>query len=311
MAIKNETKILDPKVVRSTVGTHTIVDAIAVDDESLYASSRDGNLSIWKKTMLDFPVIIPRQTSSQIESLHSDGKYLYSGSITGDTVIRIYNHDMTLLKILEGHSGTIFDLATTDDVLVSGSGDATVKIWEKEDWQLAGSIVAQTYFVLCVAVDTDLIYAGGIDNCINIFTRENHDRITSLHGHNANILALAVDRNYLYSGSGELWWGGPGSPRPSTFESAVRVWDKEDWSCIAVLEGHSDNINAISVDTNYIYSASDDGTVRVYTKSDWTPRALIDPGAGRILDLDHDERYVYFGCADGSIRYIPKGKLVI
>lgn len=310
LTIKQGTKQSDIKVLKNVVGNYIRVNAVAVDSKQLYAADNKGNLSIWTKTLLDFPVVIPGQTSSEIESLLSDDIYLYSGSVTGDTVIRVYNHDLEIIRVLEGHDGSIFDLATDNNVLASGSGDATVKLWNKDDWTLLGSINAQTYFVLCVAIDKKFIYAGGIDNCVNIFSLDRFDRITSLYGHDASVLSVSTDEKYVYSGSGELWWGGPGSPRPSTFESAIRVWNKEDWTCVAVLEGHLDNINAVEADNQYVYSASDDGTVRVYSKSDWSSIIALDPGVGRIIDLVHDDKNVYFGCADGNVRYIPKGKLI-
>ncbi|TFG33678.1 hypothetical protein EU527_07265 [Candidatus Thorarchaeota archaeon] len=309
LTIKTEITTLKPKVLRNAVGTSIKVNVIAVDSQQLYAADNQGNLSIWKKTMLDSPIVIPSQTSTQIESLHSDDKYLYTGSIASDSVIRVHNQDLVLIKVLEGHVGTIFDLASDESVLATGSGDATVKLWRKNDWNLIGSIDAQTHFVLCVAIDRNFIYAGGIDNCVNVFNRDEYSRMMSLYGHHANVLSLATDEGFVYSGSGELWWGGPGSPRPSIFESAIRVWDKKDWTCVATLEGHTDNINAISVDSQYVYSASDDGTVRVFSKSDWSFQVSIDPGVGRIQDLVHDDRHVYFACADGNIRYVSKGNI--
>jgi WD40 repeat protein len=282
------------------------VSAVAVDDSYLYASDSEGSLTIWSKPDLDSPIVLPGQTSTQIESLLSDGLHLYSGSISGDTVIRVYNQDLDLIHIIKGHVGTIFDMSTDDQHLISGSADATVKIWAKSDWSLIGSIVAQTHFVLSVALDDEYIYAGGIDNCTNVYSRATLKRVASLHGHDANVLSLATDNRYAYSGSGELWWGGPGSPRPSSFESAIRVWDKKDWNCIEVLTGHRDNINAIAVDKRFIYSVSDDSTVRIYSKANWSEVASIDIGLGRVIDLTHDEKFIYFGCADGNVRYIAK-----
>jgi WD40 repeat protein len=297
---------LKPMVLLNATGNPVTVSAVAVDDIYLYASDSEGCLTAWNKPGLDSPIVLPGQTSTQIESLIADGQHLYSGSISGDTVIRIYNQDLDLIHIIKGHVGTIFDMSTDNQHLLSGSADATVKIWEKSDWYQIGSIVAQTHFVLSVALDDDYIFAGGIDNCTNVFSRASLKRVASLHGHNANVLSLATDDRYTYSGSGELWWGGPGSPRPSVFESAIRVWDKRDWSCVEILSGHRDNINALAVDKHFVYSASDDSTVRVYSKEDWSEVASIDIGLGRVIDLTHDDKFVYFGCADGNIRYIAK-----
>ncbi|MGY5872840.1 MAG: hypothetical protein RTV72_11385 [Candidatus Thorarchaeota archaeon] len=302
-------KSLKPHVIRNATGSLVTVTAIAVDDENLYASDSDGGLTVWEKSRFDSPKYIPGQTSTQIISLHSDGQYLYSGSDSGDPVVRVYSLDLDLIEVLKGHVGTVFDITTDSHHLFTGSGDATVKIWTKDDWRSIVSISAQTHFVLTIVIDEKNIYAGGIDNCTNIFSRSDSRRIISLHGHEANVLSLAVDENYVYSGSGELWWGGPGSPRPSVFESAVRVWDKKNWICVQILKGHNDNVNALEVDKSYVYSVSDDGTLRVYSKSDWQEVTIVDSGAGVIGDLVQDNEHVYFGCADGNIRYILKSDI--
>ncbi|MGY5880699.1 MAG: hypothetical protein RTV31_10635 [Candidatus Thorarchaeota archaeon] len=296
-------------VLRNATGNPVTVTALAVDNKNLYASDSDGGITVWDKSNLESPKFIPGQTSTQIISLFSDGLNLFSGSISGDPVIRIYNQDLDLIEVLKGHVGTVFDITADKRHLVTGSGDATVRVWNKEYWASIKSIVAQTHFVLTIALDENYIYAGGIDNCTNVFSRSDFRRIASLYGHEASILSLCVDGKYVYSGSGELWWGGPGSPRPPVFESAVRVWDKTDWTCIQTLKGHNDNVNALGVDDSYVYSASDDGTVRVYSKSDWTEVTAINSGVGRIIDLTHDDDYVYFGCADGNVRYISKTEL--
>ncbi|MBN2229485.1 MAG: hypothetical protein JW779_07795 [Candidatus Thorarchaeota archaeon] len=296
-------------VLRNATGDSSIIRAIAVDDDNLYIASSTGNLAIWKKPEFVSPMIIPGQTSTQIESLLTDGQYLYSGGITGDTTIRIYDRDLVLVHIVRGHAGTIFDMACDNNHLISGSGDATVKIWLKDDWNLEASILAQAHFVLTVALDSSYIYAGGIDNCTNVFNRSSMKRITSLHGHDANILSLDVDDQFVYSGSGELWWGGPGSPRPSSFESAIRVWDKSDWSCVAVLGGHRDNVNAIGNDSRYVYTASDDGTARIYSKSDWSEVTSIDFGVGRVIGLTKDTETIFYACADGNIYHLSLSTL--
>jgi WD40 repeat protein len=158
-------------------------------------------------------------------------------------------------------------------------------------------------------IDKKYIYAGGIDDCTNVFDREDHEQVASLEGHDSNILSLAVDDDYLYSGSGEIWWGGPGSPRPPQFESAIRVWDKRDWSCVCVLEGHSDNVNAISVDEKFVYSISDDASLRVYSKSDWMEVYTVQLPVARIDALTIDKNSLYLGCSDGSIRHLLKKQI--
>ena len=163
---------MQPQILRNSTGSYVTINALAVDNKYLYAADSDGILTVWDKPNFDSPKSIPGQTSTQILSLHSDGRYLYSGSDSGDPVIRVYTPDLDLIEILKGHVGTIFDIVSDSDFVFSGSGDATVKIWKKEDWKNTDSITAQTHFVLTIAIDKKYIYAGGIDNCTNIFSRD-------------------------------------------------------------------------------------------------------------------------------------------
>ncbi|MGY5860540.1 MAG: hypothetical protein RTU63_14310, partial [Candidatus Thorarchaeota archaeon] len=239
---------MKPEILRNSIGEYVTIDALAVDSKNLYAADSDGGLTVWNKPTFDSPKRIPGQTSTRILSLYSDEHHVFSGSDSGDPVVRVYNQDLDLIEVLKGHVGSVFDIVADSEFLFTGSGDTTVKIWKKDEWANTDSITAQTHFVLTIAIDSKYIYAGGIDNCTNVFSRSTLKRIGSLYGHDANILSLAVDSDFVYSGSGELWWGGPGSPRPPVFESSVRVWDKKDWNCVQILKGHSDNVNSLGVD---------------------------------------------------------------
>ena len=246
-------------------------------------------------------------SSTYLHSLFADDQYLYGGTIWDDCSIKVYDRtNIELIRSLEGFTGTVFVLLSDDRHLVSGSGDSRVIVWNKGNWSEAGSFSGQKHFVLSLALDKEYIYAGGIDDCTNVFSRDDLSQVTSLEGHESNVLSLACDEKYLYSGSGEIWWGGPGSPRPPEFESAVRVWDKNDWSCVAVLEGHTDNVNAIATDSRFVYSISDDSTLRLYSKKDWSETLCIAVDVMRIESMTTDTNSVYIGCSDGSVRQLSK-----
>ncbi|MHA2025578.1 MAG: WD40 repeat domain-containing protein [Candidatus Thorarchaeota archaeon] len=280
------------------------------DEHNLYVSNNQGFITVFEKS---------GQTDSQSHQCHSktylksllvDDDFLYGGSIWTDCTVGVYDKKtLDVLEILEGPLGTIFCLVSADSFLFSGAGDSRVDIWNKADWSLVGTVSGQRHFILSLVIDSDFIYAGGIDDCTNVFSRKTLDQVASLEGHNSNILALAVDDDFLYSGSGELWWGGPGSPRPAKFESSIRVWQKKDWSCVSVLEGHTDNVNAISLDNEFVYSISDDASFRVYSKKDWTEILCVQVSALRIDALTIDETAIYLGCSDGSIRQLLKSDI--
>lgn len=284
--------------------------ALTNDAKNLYVADNQGFITVWKKTDTSQTQRVQSHSETYLNSLFVDEDRLYGGSIWEDCTIGIHDKKtLGIVETLEGPLGTIFCLISDDSYLFSGAGDSKVVIWSKDDWSVVDSVSGQRHFVLSLAIDRNYIYAGGIDDCTNVFSRDGLDQVTSLEGHESNILSLAVDNRYLYSGSGEIWWGGPGSPRPPRFESSIRVWDKKNWSCVSVLEGHSDNVNSIATDSAYVYSISDDATLRIYSKSDWTEVLCIRVPVMRIDALTIDERSVYIGCSDGSIRQLLKTRI--
>lgn len=299
------------KTIASSTSSAAIT-GLATDDVHLFSTDNAGQITSREKPEFNIFRNGQSHSSTYIQSLHVDNQFLYGGTIWEDCSIKLYDKlNLELKKTLTGPLGTVFTLVSDDDFLFSGTGDSRVIIWDKKDWSQVGSVNGQRHFVLSLIVDEKHIYAGGIDDCTNVFTRDDLSQVTSLEGHKSNVLSLTTDENYLYSGSGELWWGGPGSPRPPHFESAVRVWAKRDWTCIAVLTGHTDNVNAVTTDSRFVYSVSDDSTLRIYSKKDWNELFSIAVDARRIETMTADEQSIYIGCSDGSIRQLSKDDLEV
>ncbi|MHA1637717.1 MAG: hypothetical protein ACTSUO_01125 [Candidatus Thorarchaeota archaeon] len=297
---------LGDKLISSEIIHSFPISAIVVDQSNVYSTASDGTLIAWEKETLSHLQTV--QVSKQdLPALSMDSDFLFTGSVYDDPIIRVWDKkDLDLVSELEGHTSSILSLFSTEDYLYSGSADGSVIIWRKSDWVKHSSIDSGHQIVLSLDVDADYIYVGGINNCTNVFRKSDNTLLTSLEGHNANVFSLATDEKFVYSGSGEIWWGGPGSPRPPSFESAIRVWDKTTWECIAILSGHSDNVNALAVDDSLIYSVSDDGTLRVNVKSNWSEGEVINPGIGVINALASDSDDIYIGGADNKVTKISK-----
>ncbi|MDF1538471.1 MAG: hypothetical protein P1Q69_06175 [Candidatus Thorarchaeota archaeon] len=187
----------------------------------------------------------------------------------------------------------------------AGRSNGFLDMWNRFDWEKVVSIPSKHNIVLSVVVDSEYLYAGGIDDFVSVFKLSDFSHVINLEGHNADVFSFAIDDDYVYSGSGEVWWGGPGSPRPPSFESSVRVWKKKTWESVKTLDGHTDNVNAIAVDETRVYSSSDDGTVRVYDKTDWT-QWVLDLQSGPLKTLVIDDEHIYVAGNDCLIRKVPK-----
>ncbi|MHA1909275.1 MAG: WD40 repeat domain-containing protein [Candidatus Thorarchaeota archaeon] len=290
---------------RSAMKHEGSINALAIDDNRLYSVGSNGNLMLWLQENLRHQNTIS-VCESGLESITVDENYLYAGSIADDNSVRVWmKNGMTSVITLKDEYSSFLSLTTTPKEIVTGRSNGYLDLWNKFDWVKVVSIPSKHSIVLSVVVDDRFLYAGGIDDYVSIFQLDTFGHVINLEGHDADVFSLAVDSDYVYSGSGEVWWGGPGSPRPPSFENTIRVWKKGTWECVMKLEGHTDNVNAIAVDDNAVYSVSDDGTLRVYNKSDWSS-SVVDLESRTLKSLVLDQSHIYLGGNTGEIWRIPK-----
>jgi WD40 repeat protein len=299
---------IENELLRSDTKHHGTINAMATNSEYLYTAMSDGMLTTWNLETLQ-PLHSVRIGNKSLLSVAADSHHVYVGGSYIEDILTVLRREDTshLVSIRCGH-GSIMAIVDGRTEILTASSDGTIDIWKKGDWKRTGSMTSQHKIALCLHIDSHHIFAGGIDDFVSIFNLDTHSHIQNLYGHNADIFSIWSDQEYLYSGSGEVWWGGPGSPRPPSFEAATRVWDKSSWNCVTVLEGHRDNVNAIRSDGSHIYSVSDDGSVRAYKKEDWTQTGLT-LGRHPIKALVQTEKFLYTSVSNEIVR-IPKSILV-
>ena len=90
----------------------------------------------------------------------------------------IYNllfiYDRQLLRTLLGHGyGLKFVAFDAYDMLVSGSGDDTIKFWNKNTGDLLRTITGDRYAVTSIAFDAnDMIASGSWDSTIKLWKKQ-------------------------------------------------------------------------------------------------------------------------------------------
>jgi len=293
------------EVVFSSAELDFAPDALATDGEVLYSIGPDGFLTTWSLDTLRL-LRTYKLSSEGLLSIVLDYDHLYLGSTYSVSALSVWRrNDLSPVISIKDEQGSILSLFDAGNEIVAARSSGTLDFFSKSDWMKVMSLDSQHAIATTTTMDDHFIYVGGIDDFVTVFNRSTYGHVTKLEGHYADIFSLYADTDYLYSGSGEVWWGGPGSPRPPSFESAIRIWDKGTWECIALLEGHTDNVNVITGDEHYIYSVSDDGSLRSYSKSDWSQTVLI-ASRRAVKTLLLYEDHLYISDADGKIMKIRK-----
>ncbi len=270
----------------------------------------------------------------------------------GRLLIVAHGHTITLhdAQTLEekgrliGHEYSVTSVVTSADgrYVVSGSVDATVRVW---DWQTPGAaprvLRGHEYGVNSVVISADgqYVVSGSVDATVRVWdwqTPEAASRVLSGHDNVVNSVALSADGRYVVSGSSDktvrAWdWQTPeAAPRvlsghegpvysvvmsadgryvaSGSSDKTVRVWDWQTLEAAPrVLSGHNDVVTSVvmSVDGRYLVSGSSDETVRVW---EWqtpeaAPRVLSGHGNWvRSVVMSADGRYVVSGSLDHTVR---------
>ena len=225
-------------------------------------------------------------------------------SAGGHNTIKLWNLQQNTVKELASHKDKVNSVAFSPDgkLLASGSKDRTIKIWDVSQWENIGTheptTVQTSFAVQAVAFrpDGQLLAISGrhvklldITNQTEIATLEHDDWVWTV--------AFSRDGRYLATDDG--------------VGTTVKVWDVQKKQIIALLEGHTADINFVkfSPDGQTLASSSWDGEIKLWDVSNWkllntlhtNGTAAIDfSGDGSTLVSGGPEEAVLWSVANGA-----------
>ncbi|KAI9754852.1 MAG: Structural maintenance of chromosomes protein 3 [Chaenotheca gracillima] len=153
-------------------------------------------------------------------------------------------------KILKGHTNGVMCLQFDDNLLATGSYDATIKIWDLETCKEIITLKGHESGIRALQFDDTKLISGSLDRSLKVWNWRTGECLSTYTGHSGGVLGLHFDSNILASGS---------------IDNTVKIWNFEDKSTFQ-LRGHSDWVNAVKVDSasRTVFSASDDCHVRLW-----------------------------------------------
>ncbi|MGG6266021.1 AAA-like domain-containing protein [Leptolyngbya sp. AN03gr2] len=157
---------------------------------------------------------------------------------------------------LIGHQGAVLSVAISSDssIVVTGSNDKTVKIWNRDGALLRTLQHSATVHRVAISSDSSTIVTGSLDGTVNVWKTDG-TRLKIIQAHQAPVWGIAIspDGRSIASASGD---------------KTVKVWAL-DGSLKATLRGHSKAVwnAAFSPDGQTIASAGVDQTIKLWTVS--------------------------------------------
>ncbi|CAH7672254.1 WD40-repeat-containing domain protein [Phakopsora pachyrhizi] len=164
-------------------------------------------------------------------------------------------------SVLTGHSDSItcsqleditgyLNGGVSTPILITGSWDKSIKVWDLERLELVKSLVGHTRGVRCLQFDSYKLISGGMDRMLKIWNWRTGQCIRTIEGHSDSVTCLNYDEELLASGSSDL---------------TIRVWNFKTGSGY-ILRGHSEQINSVKLNSSkkMLYSGSDDNQIKIW-----------------------------------------------
>jgi len=232
--------------------------ALAVGAAHAAVAYRDGEVQLW-----DMPrgerVFSARRNSAPIWSvaLLSEPDRVVAGAHDWAVSLWDAGNAAQAPRVVEGHGNAVQAVAVSPErqLLLTGSADRTLKLWNSDTLALIRTYRGHREFVSAVAIAPGgrLVAGAALDGTIRIWSALSLRAERTLRGPVSRIGAIAFvpGRDVMVAGSDD---------------GAIRLWDYKAGRVMRLLVGHSGPVRAIDVssDGSRIVSAGDDGTVRVW-----------------------------------------------
>ena len=212
--------------------------AVTPDGSSFVSGSFDSSLKLWRFEALQQPVLQFRGHTDRVTAcvVSSNGSRLYSS----DENIHVWDMYTGQLLMQSDNSG-VSSLALRGSLLVSGSRDRTVKMWDSESMQLLRTLSGHSDYVHCVAVSSDqsprVLSGGGCnvvyeDYSVRVWDAASGAQLTVLQGHSDAVACIAVSSDGRFAAS-------------ASDDGTICAWDMASLSLCARLEGHADPVCSV------------------------------------------------------------------
>ncbi|RKP32707.1 WD40 repeat-like protein [Metschnikowia bicuspidata] len=195
----------------------------------LVTGSRDHNLHVWKLPLLN-----------EDESATDSSEYAEPKCYDSKDPSNPY-----LVTVLLGHTQSVRSVTGYGNIIVSGSYDTTVRVWDLLDGGRCKHVLEghnDKIYLTALNFKNKRCYSGSMDLSINVWDFEKGKLLYSLEGHNSLVGLLELSENYLVSAAAD---------------STLRVWDAKTGENLSKLRRHNSAITCFQHDDHRIVSGSE------------------------------------------------------
>ncbi|OAA74514.1 WD40 repeat-like-containing domain protein [Akanthomyces lecanii RCEF 1005] len=276
------------------------VYCLQFDEQKIISGSRDKTIRVWDMRTLECHLVIgPPDVVRAKEMLLDDelGATHYASSPDDDRMV-VSTPDVAAFDV--HHMASILCLQYDDEILVTGSSDATAIVYSiKNGYRPLRRLEHHSAAVLDLVFDDAHIVTCSKDTTICVWDRATLTLVRQLRGHAGPVNAVQMRGNTVVSCSGDF---------------LVKLWNLDTGKTVREFAGHTKGLacSQFSEDGRYIASAGNDKMIRVWDAHTGTcvhemraahdnlVRSLhIDSVSGRLVSGSYDTDIKVWDMASG------------
>ena len=192
-----------------------------------------------------------------------------------------------------GHTGAVNSVCFSPDgeQLVSGSNDASIKIWDATTGELVNELLGHSDGVnsVCFSPDGSRIASASFDKKVKVWNSKTGQEVLDLQGHTDGVLSICFsdDNSLVVSGS---------------LDNSIKVWNARTGELLRTLNGHRAGVTDVSFEPAGERIASTSG----YEFKIW------DVKEGReIRSLKHELKSDFGGWLNTNICFCPNSNHIV
>ncbi|KAH3743506.1 Rfwd1prov protein [Pelomyxa schiedti] len=227
-----------------------------------------------------------------------------------------------------GHTGPVWALTVSANMLISASSDYTIRVWDLNDLKSVKTkqvLKGHEGIVHAVVAIGNKLFSGSSDKLIKVWDLERMECITTCPGHDNTVCALTIAAGYLISGSHQqlkVWnldtyecittlvghnhWvraitSGGGYLYSGSY-NLIKQWDLERFTCVRTLVSHGGSIYALAICNKYLLAGIYENSIEVWNMETFTCMRRLEGHVGAVYSLGVQENRFFSGSYDSSIK---------
>ncbi|TKA23876.1 hypothetical protein B0A50_07011 [Salinomyces thailandicus] len=222
------------------------VYCLQFDEEKIITGSRDRTIRVWDintfqcMRVIGGPNVRPSLGPKVLRTVDYPHFHLATASVNGTAYGESIYHTPS-----EWHDASILCLQYDEEILVTGSSDSDLLIWDIHTYEPIQRLRKHTGGVLDVALDANHIISCSKDSRIIVWDRHTFEVKGELSGHRGPVNAVQLRGKYLVSASGD---------------GIARLWDIDQLKLIKEFSAKERGLAAVefSEDMKYVLAGGND-----------------------------------------------------